>query len=176
MTSAWLCLALLSTPLDAPAPGSAPAEQLPEPQVSEPGLRVARPGYDLGIDEVHVQKSNGTAYRLSARQWRDLVREDPELWRLHTRGRLFVPGIVFTSVGGVWLAVSSAFAIDGWKSQSATEALFQWGFPVAIAFTGVTMTIVGVTARRRLHDIRRRMYVSPMASGRGAGLTLAGRF
>jgi len=190
MIAAWTCLALLSTPpapaeaTAAPAPATpaaavsapAPAESLPDPHVEDPGLRVAKPGYDLGIDEVHVKKANGTQYRLTARQWNDLVREDPELWRLHTRGRLLVPGIVLGSVGGVWLTLSTALRIDGWRSDTATGALFQWGLPAAIAFTGVAMTIVGVSARRRLFEARRRMYVSPYANGRTAGVTLAGRF
>jgi hypothetical protein len=125
---------------------------------------------------VHVQKSNGTAYRLSARQWRDVVREDPELWRLHVRGRQFVPGIVLMSVGGVWLAASTAFAMDVAQSDSAVARLFQWGLPVTIAVTGVALTIVGGTARRQLHEARRRMYVAPHASRQGGGLAVVGRF
>lgn len=163
-------------PVAAPVSEPAPAETLPEPAWEEPGLRVARPGYDLGVSEVHMQKSNGTQYRLSARQWRDLVREDPELNRLHVRGRTFIPGIVLTSIGGVWFAVSSAFAIDGATAESATGKLLQWGFPVAIAVTGIALTIAGGTARRQLHEARRRMYVSPHASRQGGGLALVGRF
>jgi hypothetical protein len=169
-----------STPAAAPpaaasAPDVAPS-QLPDPKWEEPGLRVTRPGYDLGVSEVHVQKSNGTAYRLSARQWRDVVREDPELWRLHVRGRQFVPGIVLMSVGGVWLAASTAFAMDVAQSESAVARLFQWGLPVTIAVTGVALTIVGGTARRQLHEARRRMYVAPHASRQGGGLAVVGRF
>ena len=169
-----------STPAaDPPAAASAPdvaPTQLPDPKWDEPGLRVTRPGYDLGVSEVHVQKSNGTAYRLSARQWRDLVREDPELWRLHVRGRQFIPGIVLTSVGGVWLAISTAFTMDGAPAETATGKLFQWGFPVVIAVTGVALTIAGGTARRQLHEARRRMYVAPHASRQGGGLAVVGRF
>jgi hypothetical protein len=159
-----------------PAPAQLPEPQLPEPQWEEQGLKVAKPGYDLGLDEVHVQKPNGTQYKLTAREWRDLVREDPELWRLHVRGRLMVPGIILTSVGGVWLSVSTAFAIDGYHDDSAITRLFQWGFPAAMLATGAAMTIVGVAARRRLHDARRRIYVGSYANRQGGGISLTGRF
>jgi hypothetical protein len=175
------CLFVAMTMADPPAqeaagPPAAAQTDLPDPQWDEPGLRVARPGYDLGVEGVEVEKPNGTRYKLSARQWNQIVREDPELWQLHVRGRLLVPGIIMSSLGGTWLVISSALAIDGLRSETATEGLFQWGFPAAIVLTGATMTIVGVAARRRLHEARRRMFVGPYADGRGGGVSLVGRF
>ncbi len=158
------------------APVSAAAEALPDPQWQEEGMRVTKPGYDLGVNEVNLRKANGTQYKLTARQWRDIVREDPELWRLHVRGRLMVPGIVLTSVGGVWMSISIAFAIDVGQEPSAVAKLFQWGFPAALLVSGAAMTIAGVRARRQLHEARRRMYVAPHANRTGGGLALVGRF
>lgn len=172
----------VQAPAAAPAPAQLPDPQLPDPQLPDPqleqprGLRVAKPGYDLGLDEVRVQKANGTQYRLTARQWNDLVREDPELWQLHVRGRLLVPGIILTSIGGTWLAVSTAFAIDGYHDRSALVGLFQWGFPAVMLVSGAAMTIVGVAAKRRLHDARRRIYVGSYANRQGGGISLTGRF
>jgi len=38
------------------------------------------------------------------------------------------------------------------------------------------MTIIGVSARRQLHEARRRIYVSPYGNRQSAGVSFAGRF
>jgi hypothetical protein len=120
--------------------------------------------------------ANGSHYKLSARRWRDIVREDPELYRLHRRGRLLIPGIVLLSVGTVFLATSTALAFDGVRTRTAIGGLFRWGIPGAMAVAGAAMTGVGAASRRQLIEAKRRMYVAPYASREGGGVAAGGRF
>lgn len=167
------CFAL-SLALTQPATEAAPAT------VHQPGGPTAKPApYDLEVGEVEIKRPEAT-YRLTARRWKQIVREDPELWHLHKRGRLLVPGIVFLGVSTLWLSTATAVYVDFQRgydySPTATEALFQWVFPSAMFVAGAMMTYVGVKARRDLRKAQQRLYVSPYASRGAAGLTVGGRF
>jgi hypothetical protein len=134
--------------------------------------------YNLELSEAEVHRPEAT-YKLTARRWRQMVREDPQLWHLHKRGRLVIPGAIFLSVSGVWLSISTAVALDSrgsdWDS-SHVERLFQWGLPAAMLVSGAVMTFVGAKARRDLREIQQRLYVAPyMAKGSG-GVTFSARF
>lgn len=160
-------------------PGEAPVESPPADlaweHAAQPGYRVTSPGYDLGVSEIQVDRGSAS-YRFRARSWADVVREDPELSALQRRTRLIVPGVTLTSIGGAWLAISTALTIDGIHADTATGALFQWGVPSALLLSGVTMAIVGGHARYRLRRERERLFVAPQLGRGGSGVVIGGRF
>lgn len=164
-----------SAPAPAPPVFAPPVQPAPAKLLHDPADPQVQPKYGLEIGEVSVN-AGSHQYRLSAREWKQLLREDPVLNHLHRRGRLMVPGIVLTAVGGTWLAISTAVAIDGEVSHSAVGALGQWIFPSAMFLSGAIMTWAGARARRELHEHRLRLYMAPHASLRSAGFTVGGRF
>jgi hypothetical protein len=156
------------------AAASQPAATAPLPQAPE----ASAPPYSLEVSEAEVQRPEAT-YRLTARRWKQIVREDPHLWHLHKRGRLVIPGSIFLAVSGVWLSISTAVYIDDreWDYKpSATENLFQWVFPAALFVSGAIMTYVGAKARRDLRREQQRLYVAPYASRGAGGVTFSARF
>jgi hypothetical protein len=166
----------------APAPG-ADAPHPPETVASTDGAAsielevntVKKPGYGLGVRDVAIQKGPET-YKLQARSWNEIVRDDPDLSLLDRRGRMLGGGITMTAIGGGWLMISTAVALDGHYARSAVGGLFQWILPSMILSGGAIMTITALSARRRLRAAQRKIHVAPYATGGTAGVTLAGRF
>jgi hypothetical protein len=163
----------------APAAVTTPAPVAsPQPVATAPAPTGSAAPYELELSEAEIKRPEAT-YRLTARRWREMVREDPHLWHLHKRGRLVIPGAIFLSVSGVWLSISTAVYLDtrsdGYR-QSATENLFQWVLPSAMFAAGAIMTYVGAKARRDLRLQQQKLYVAPYASAGQGGLSLSGRF
>lgn len=157
------------------APVEAPNSD-PELKWSDDGLTVARPAYGMSVDGVTRTADGKPHYELSPKNWHQMVRENPTLARYQRRSKLLGPGIGALVVGGSWLALSGALAMDGYYAKTATGALFQWGVPATVLVSGAIMTSVGVSGRRSLEKAQDRFYFSPYASQTGAGATVGGRF
>jgi hypothetical protein len=179
-----LALTISSPPAatEAPAPEAWAPEQLePVPASSEESTiefeksTVKKARYGLGITDVQVDRGP-EKYRLHVRTWNEIVREDPDLRRYQGQGRMFSGGIVLTSIGGTWLALSTALMLDGHYARTSVGGFFQWFVPGTLATTGLIMTIVSVRARHKLRAAHRRFFPAPYASADQAGVAVTGRF
>ncbi len=175
----------------APALASAlapPAEPPPAAEGTELE-HASRPRLGMQVRSVEVDTGPET-YRLTARSWGDVVADDPELKKASAQAELFVPGVVFASLGGLWLTTTTAWTIDehaqgqrrrDWgdadlKPLTASQITWRFGVPAALVIGGVTAAIVGGRARRRLEAAERRFYLGAQANRTGGGVTLGGRF
>ena len=158
-----------------PAPDPSWAEPHNGPDVSFEPIEVQKPRYGVGITEMNIRTKNDQ-YKVEVRKWNDIVREDPTLHHWHRQSRMLGGGIAMIVAGGLWLSISTAVTLDGHYTPSATTGLFAYVMPTAILASGGIMTIVALSARRKLLREQRRIYGSPYASASGGGLTLTGRF
>ncbi len=173
-----------SPPAAAPTPAPSPGDEGEHHQGSdevplrwpEEGITVARPAYGMNVSHVKKGGDGSPSYQLTPKQWQQLLHEDPVLARHHHRARFVIPGVTFMIIGGSWLTLSSALAIDGYAAKRATGALFQWALPAGLLAAGTLMTVVGVKARRRLDAERRKLYFSPYASRTSGGAVISARF
>lgn len=143
---------------------------VPEVEVGPP-VQVHQPAHGMQIDEL-----SGPGYRLSAREWNEVVRGDPHLLRMHRLGGLLPPGIVMAAIGGSALSLSIALQADFGRPESFTGRYFAVFLPAALLAAGIPMIAVGATNRRRLRLARAEMLAVPTATRYSAGLGLVGRF
>jgi hypothetical protein len=165
------------SPASAPASDSNPAGQdsgEPEdPTLDTPddAVKVHAPRNGLELSQV---ERNG--YRYDRRDWDDIIRNDPDLLSLHRRGKLLVPGIIFSGLGTAWLALTVAAEIDGYGPRSATGTVMTWGVAAAMLGGGIPMLLVGSRSRIELRERQRQILVAPVASRSEFGLAMVGRF
>jgi hypothetical protein len=188
LAHAALCFGLLvfNEPAPAPAPVPEPADPPSQSRDLTGGFAspsaiefqtstVHRPRYGLGIESVAVDRGP-EQFQLAPKTWNEIVRDDPDLLHLHRKGRLLGGGIALTAVGGSWLMLSTALAMDGHYSRTAVGGLFQWVMPAGLFAGGAIMTVVAVRARRRLREEQRRLFAAPYASAGQTGVMVSGRF
>jgi len=135
----------------------------PRHSPTPPPLGAAPAPFAWGL-QVVVETAPGQVHHLT-REWQRLVREDPELWALHRRGSSDDPGIILTSIGGLWFSVSAAIQADtphdalDPSDPGAVEIMFRWVYRCPVG-RGDPHDHHRGKARRALADRQRQLYIT----------------